>query len=99
MGTTQTMGLTLEATDVSQQKLRRVSNIQPDVTVQEVLEPLLAQMNLPQNDPDGRPVSYQALLEREGRHLQSWEKVGDALKTGDRLVLQPNIDAGGCCRS
>jgi hypothetical protein len=89
------MGLTLEATDVSQQKVRRVSNVRPDATVREIIEPLLAQMNLPQNDPEGRPVTYQALLEREGRHLQSWERIGDAVQTGDRVVLQPNIDAGG----
>jgi hypothetical protein len=94
MGTVEKMGLTLEATDVSQQKVRRVSNVQPDVTVQEIIEPLLAQMNLPQNDTEGRPVTYHALLEREGRHLQSHERVGDALQSGDRLVLQPNIDAG-----
>lgn len=96
MGATQALGLTLEATDVSQQKVRRMRDVQPDLTVQEIIEPLLAQMNLPQNDPEGRPVTYQALLEREGRHLQSWERVGDALQSGDRLVLQPNIDAGGC---
>ncbi len=94
MGRPETLGLTLEAVDVSQQKVRRVNNVQPEVTVQEIIEPLLAQMNLPQNDPEGRPVTYQALLEREGRHLQSWERVGDALQSGDRLVLQPNIDAG-----
>ncbi len=94
MGRPETLGLTLEAVDVSQQKVRRVNTVQPEVTVQEIIEPLLAQMNLPQNDPEGRPVTYQALLEREGRHLQSWERVGDALQSGDRLVLQPNIDAG-----
>ncbi len=94
MGNAEALGLTLDATDVSQQKVRRVSNIMPDVTVREFTQSLLAEMNLPQNDPEGRPVTYQALLEREGRHLQSWERLGDTVKSGDRVVLQPNIDAG-----
>ena len=94
MGKTETLGLTLEATDVSQQKVRRVSNIQPDVTIQEVIEPLLAQMNLPQNDPAGQPLVYHALLERQGRYLEASERIGDVVQSGDRLVLEPNISAG-----
>jgi hypothetical protein len=84
----------LDATDVSQQKVRRVSNIGPEVTVRELTDALLIEMNLPQNDPEGRPLSYHVLLEREGRHLQSWERLGDAVKPGDRVVLQPDIEAG-----
>jgi hypothetical protein len=34
-------------------------------------------------------------LEREGRHLNGSETVGDALMEGDELTLTPNIDAGG----
>lgn len=94
MATTNPLGLMLDATDVSQQKVRRVSNIGPEVTVRELTDALLIEMNLPQNDPDGRPLTYQVLLEREGRHLQSWERLGDAVKPGDRVVLQPNIEAG-----
>jgi hypothetical protein len=39
-------------------------------------------------------LSYQARLEREGRHLNAAERIGDALERGDKLTLQPNIDAG-----
>jgi hypothetical protein len=94
MGNAAAMSLTLEAMDVSQQKVRRVSNIGVEVTVRELTDSLLAEMKLPQNDPEGRPVTYYALLEREGRQLQSWEKLGDAVRSGDRVVLQPNIEAG-----
>lgn len=94
MATVPALGLMLDATDVSQQKVRRVSNIGPEVTVRELTDSLLIEMNLPQNDPEGRPVTYHVLLEREGRHLQSWERLGEAVKTGDRVVLQPNIEAG-----
>jgi len=54
----------------------------------------LSQMNLPQNDVGGRPLTYHARLEREGRHLHASERVGDAVQAGDKVVLQPNIDAG-----
>jgi hypothetical protein len=65
-----------------------------DSTVGELILGVLAQMSLPQNDVSGRPLTYHALLEREGRHLHASEKVGDALQVNDQLVLQPNIDAG-----
>jgi hypothetical protein len=55
---------------------------------------MLGQMNLPQNDVSGRPLTYHARLEREGRHLHASERVGDAVQNGDKVVLQPNIDAG-----
>jgi hypothetical protein len=55
---------------------------------------MLGKMNLPRNDASGAPLTYQARLEREGRHLNASERIGDALERGDKLTLQPNIDAG-----
>jgi hypothetical protein len=40
-------------------------------------------------------LTYHARLDREGRHLQGAEHVAEAVRPGDRLVLQPNVDAGG----
>lgn len=94
MGTMETAGIALEATDVSGQKVVNVSHLQADATVGELIQGLLAQMNLPQNDVSGTPLTYHARLEREGRHLHASERVGDVLQTGDRVVLQPNINAG-----
>ena len=39
-------------------------------------------------------ITYQARLDRDGRHLHSSEVVGDALMPNDRVVLQPEINAG-----
>jgi hypothetical protein len=86
--------LALEISDVSGQKVFAVSNAPADGTVGELVHAMLGKMNLPKNDSSGAPLSYQARLEREGRHLNSSEKIGDALEVGDRLTLQPNIDAG-----
>ncbi len=94
MGIPEAIGMTLEATDVTQQKMRRLSEVPPETTVGEMIAKLLGAMNLPPNDVEGRPLSYRAHHEREGRHLRSSEQVGDALQNGDRIVLQPDIDAG-----
>lgn len=94
MGRQEHSGVGLMVTDVSGQKRANVRDVPQDSTVGELLQGLLSQMNLPRNDPGGRPLTYHARLEREGRHLLASERVGDALQAGDELVLQPNIDAG-----
>jgi len=85
----------LQVSDVSGQKRMTVDEYGAGATVGELVEQLLAEMDLMREDGEGRPLTYQARLEREGRHLHAAERVGDALQSGDRIVLQPNIDAGG----
>ena len=84
----------LEISDVSGQKVFSVSNAPTNNTVGELVHEMLGKMNLPLNDSSGAPLTYQARLESEGRHLNSSERIGDALERGDKLTLQPNIDAG-----
>jgi hypothetical protein len=84
----------LQASDVSGQNLANARGVPADSTVGELVQGLLAQMKLPRNDVAGRPLNYHARLDREGRHLHASEIVGDALQQQDRIVLQPNIDAG-----
>jgi hypothetical protein len=84
----------LDVTDVSGQKRLTVDELERDATIGELVERLLSEMDLSREDREGRAVTYHARLEREGRHLHASERAGDALRTGDRIVLQPNIDAG-----
>ena len=84
-----------EVSDVTGQKVLAVSSVADDVTVTELIRELLGKMRLPLNDASGRPLSYHARLDREGRHLQGAEQVRHSVKPGDRIVLQPNVDAGG----
>jgi hypothetical protein len=96
MGTPVTaLGIGLQASDVSGQKIANARDIPLDSTVGELVQGLLSRMNLPRNDVGGRPLTYHARLDREGRHLHASEMVSEALREGDRIVLQPNIDAGG----
>jgi hypothetical protein len=89
-------GISLRVRDTSRQKLVRADRVPADSTVGELVRGLVrSRLNLPQHDPEGRPLTYHARLEREGRHLHASELVGDALKDQDEIVLQPNIQAGG----
>ncbi len=89
-----TAGISLTVRDVSGQRVFDVSEAPSEATVGELIADMLSKMSLPQNDSGGQPLTYQARLEREGRHLHASERIGDALESGDRLTLQPNIDAG-----
>jgi hypothetical protein len=88
-------GISLRATDVTGQKVTNLNGLAPDTTVGELTQMLLAKMDLPPNDVEENPLVYQMLLDREGRHLHASERVGDALQSGDKVTVQPNIDAGG----
>jgi hypothetical protein len=85
----------LEVSDVTGQKRADVTGADPQATVEELIEGLLPEMGIHRTDSEGRPLTFQIRLEREGRHLLGSERLGDALKNGDQLTLQPNIDAGG----
>ncbi len=87
-------GIGLQASDVSGQRRVNVRGVSPDSTVGELVKGLLERMRLPRNDSGGRPLTYHARLEREGRHLHDSELVGDALQADDQIVLQPKINAG-----
>ena len=86
--------ITLTVADVSEQKVSNVKDVPKESTVGELIEGLRSSLRLPENDASGRPLVYHARLEREGRHLHAAEVVGEALQTGDRVVLQPNVHAG-----
>ncbi len=89
------LGLSLEASDVSGQHRVKVVDIRRDSTIGELVRGLVGRMGLPSKDPEGRDVAYHARLEREGRHVHASETVSSALREGDQITLQPDIQAGG----
>ncbi|MGQ0701890.1 MAG: hypothetical protein ACT4PM_02005 [Gemmatimonadales bacterium] len=84
----------LEVSDVSGQKRMTVDEVAEGSTIGELVEQFLAELDLKREDAEGRPLTYHARLDREGRHLHAAERAGDVLQAGDQVVLQPNIDAG-----
>jgi hypothetical protein len=91
----QELALDIEASDVTGQKKIRVKRMQSDATVGELIDGLLPRLKLPRQDTGGHALTYHAHLDREGRHLNSSEIVGEVLQLDDKITLQPNIDAGG----
>ncbi len=89
------MTLGLRVNDVSGQKSAHASAVPLTATIGELVQGLLVKMGLARSDADGRPLHYYARLEREGRHLNGSELVGDSLQDDDELTLTPNIEAGG----
>jgi hypothetical protein len=86
--------LDLEAADVTGQHAAQLRGYPEDATVSDLVRELVDRLGLSRNDPSGLPYTYHARHEREGRHLHASEVIGDALQTGDKITLQPNIDAG-----
>ncbi len=86
--------LDLWALDVTGQKRVRISRVPREWTIAELLSDAVARMGLVSADTEGRPMSYRARLEREGRHLHASELVGDTLASGDEMTISPHIMAG-----
>ena len=85
--------LHVRASDVTGQRSERV-HAPRDATVGEWVEAVVGRLRLRRKDADGNGYSYRPRLEREGRHLNASEIVGEVLQEDDRVVLQPNVNAG-----
>jgi hypothetical protein len=85
--------LRVRASDVTGQRSEPVPAPR-HATVGEWVETLIARLGLKRKDADGNPYVYRPRLEREGRHLNSSEIVGEVLQEDDHVVLQPNVNAG-----
>lgn len=85
--------LDLVVSDPARQKVKTVEDVSPDYTAAELVEGLISELSLPRSSPDGHAYGYQALLRREARHLGANERIGDAVESGDWLVLQPEVHA------
>ncbi len=90
--------LRLRVRDASKQKEVTVDDIPRDATVGEVVQQLLSELGYAVKDESGAPLSYQALLERERRHVHDTERIGDAFVQDDSLTVHPNIQAGCVAR-
>lgn len=90
--------ISLTARDMTGQKKYSVRDLPIDTTVQELIRGLTARMGLPAEDSTGVPQAFHAYLDRDGRHLNASETVGDVLRDQDEIVLHPDVQAGTCLR-
>ena len=91
--------LRMTAADVYAQKEATYNSAPAEATVREMVDSAVMDLQLPRHDAHGQPLVYYARLEREGRQLNGGERLGDALRSGDRLVIVHQIQAGGCVAS
>ena len=87
---------TVTARDLTGQKRFKAREVPGDYVVGDLVDRLLLQMQLNRLDQSGSPLKYEALLQREGRHLNRTEVVGDVFQQEDEneVVLVPRIMAG-----
>ncbi len=85
--------LRIQASDVTGQRSAQV-RAPRGATVGEWVEALVSRLGLKRNDGSGNAYAYRPRLEREGRHLNASEIVGEVLQEDDHVVLQPNVSAG-----
>ncbi|HOD49334.1 MAG TPA: EsaB/YukD family protein [Candidatus Hydrogenedentes bacterium] len=66
-----------------------------DAPVIKLVSILVQRLSLPQNGPDGAPLSYKFHHKNSGRQLQEQQTLAEAgVQDGDILRLQPEITAG-----
>lgn len=90
MTATETISLTVE--DFTGQVRRRARGIPKDATVGDLVGGLLQEMRLPENDSQGRPLTYSA--RSRGESLVESDRIGDVLQENDVVTLTQNVTAG-----
>ena len=90
--------LEFEATDVTGQKRARFKRVPGDLSIGELIDQtILPRLSLPRMDSQSKPISYSIRIgesAQSGRYLHRSEVAADALQSGDRMVLSPEINAG-----
>jgi len=84
----------LSVSDLTGQKRFRVKSVPKDSTIGDFVQELLVKTKLVRNDSAGRQLRYRLRLDRESRHLDAGELVGDSLQEDDEISLHPHVMAG-----
>jgi len=83
----------VQISDVNRQQ-SRPARLPAGATVEATIRGLVSRLNLPVNDPAGRPLTYRALNERTGEQMPGHLTVGEVLQPGDEVTLLPEPVAG-----
>lgn len=84
--------MTLVVEDFTGQVRHKATGVPRDATLGELLESLASRLRLPENDSQGRPVSYAARA--HGASLNESDRVGDVLEDNEVVTLTQNVTAG-----
>ena len=86
--------MTLEVEDFTAQVSRRASNIPRTATVDDLIDSIRGEMQLPDQDSQGRPIQYGA-LSPHGELLNATDRLGDVLEDQEVVRLTKSVTAGG----
>ena len=86
--------MTLEVEDFTGQIRNRASGIPRTATVDDLVESIQGEMQLPDQDAGGRPIQY-GVLSSSGEMLNATDKIGDVLEDAELVTLTKSVTAGG----
>lgn len=86
--------MTVDVEDFTRQVRRRATGIPRNAMVSDLVESIRREMQLPDQDAQGRPIQYGA-LSSTGEMLNLTDKVGDVLDEEDVVTLAKSVTAGG----
>lgn len=84
--------MTLFVEDFTGQVRHRASGVPKDATLGELIAGVTARLRLPENDSQGRPVTYAA--RSGGASLNESDRVGEVLEENSVVTLTQNVTAG-----
>ena len=85
--------MTLQVEDFVGQRRRRAAGIPRDSSVADVIDNLSEQLDLPDQDAQGRPILYGAQT-ADGDVLNASDRVGDVLEDDQTITLTKSVTAG-----
>lgn len=80
--------------DFSGQVRRRADRIPRAATVNDLIDSIRDEMQLPDQDAQGRPIQYGAVSSR-GEMLNASDRLGDVLDDEEVVMLTKSVTAGG----
>ena len=84
--------MTLVVEDFTGQVRHKASGVPRDATLGELISSVAGRLRLPENDSQGRPVTYAARA--RGASLNEGDRVGDVLEDNETVTLTQNVTAG-----
>jgi hypothetical protein len=86
--------MTLEVEDFTGQVRRRSSGIPRNATVSDLVDSIRSEMQLPDQDAQGRPIHYGVVSSRN-EMLNATDRLGDMLEDKEVVTLTKSVTAGG----
>lgn len=85
--------MTLGVEDFTGQVQRRASGIPRSATVSELVDAIRGEMQLPDQDAQGRPIQYGAMT-AQGEMLNATDEIGAVLSNEETVTLTKSVTAG-----